>query len=191
MYSIIPATFEHLQGILAVCSASFVMNLPLGSAKHNGATFAIYSAETLAALLEDRRSLVAINERDEVKGYALFCSRSGYERAFGRPLERFLLSANLAVPSCDVGYLSQVCINVEARRMGLYRTMTETSIQKFRSEGVAMLFTKIYEQNEHSINVHRALGWEKTTGTGTQLVVGDNRKSETMRWWVFRRTLQT
>ncbi|CAG0961929.1 hypothetical protein ANRL2_00960 [Anaerolineae bacterium] len=191
MYSIVPATLEHLQGILTVCSASFVMNLPPDSARRSGATFAVYSTETLAALLSDRHSLVAVNERAEVKGYALYCSNVGYERAFGRPLGSFLLSAKLDVPSFSVGYLSQVCIDVEARRMGLYRTMTESSIQNFVAEGVGMLFTKIYEQNEHSINVHRALGWEMTTGTGTQLVVGDNRKSEKMRWWIFRRTLRT
>lgn len=189
MYSIIPATMDHFNGILRVCSENFVLNQSLESAKKNGATYAIYSAPLLTALLKDNRSLVVVDNEKNVHGYLLLCSKEGYEPAFGKSLEDFLRAYNVEVPAKKLAYLSQVCVGEKAKGRGFYRQMTEIGMSRFKSEGVSFVFTKIYEQNVHSRKVHSALGWEETNGTGVQEFKKDNESPLSLMWRIYRKEL--
>jgi ribosomal protein S18 acetylase RimI-like enzyme len=189
MYSIIPATMNHFDGILRVCSENFVLNQTVESAKKNGATYAIYSAPLLTALLKDNRSLVVVDNEKNVHGYLLLCSKEGYEPAFGKNLDDFLKAYDVPVPEKKLAYLSQVCVGEKARGRGFYRQMTEMGMARFKSENVGSVFTKIYEQNVHSRKVHAALGWEETNGTGIQEFKKDDGSSLSLMWRIYRKEL--
>lgn len=180
---------EHFDGIIKVCSGNFVLNQSPESAKKNGATYAIYSAPLLTALLKDNRSLVVVDNEKQIHGYLLLCSREGYEPAFGKGLETFLESYDVNVPQKKLAYLSQVCVGENARGRGFYRQMTEIGMSKFKSEGVGFVFTKIYEQNVHSRKVHSALGWEETNGTGVQEFKKENESPLSLVWRIYRKEL--
>ncbi len=189
MYSIIPATMEHFDGILSVCSENFVLNQSPESAKKNGATYAIYPAPLLAALLRDNRSLVVVDNEKQVHGYLLLCSKEGYEPAFEKNLEDFLRAYDVDVPAKKLAYLSQVCVGEKAKGRGFYRQMTEIGMSRFKSEGVGFVFTKIYEQNIHSRKVHSALGWEETNGTSVQEFKKENEPPLSLMWRIYKKEL--